>query len=779
MSFIWCTCSLSLNSSISLAANKCVGYNSTYVYCSGKELNEIQLDISSTTHLNLSVNDIERVRADDFSNLTLLIVLDLSCDKISVIDDFCFHGLLQLNALKLTNNKITILNGKTFNGATNIGELYLDSNNLAQIPDLGRLPNLSYLEMSNNYISNVFFSSDYNSMVVLKKLAINYNKIVRIDFQNLHCVSIEILELKQNFADNLALTSRDRFFSFVNLKELHLSGNKFSEQVLQKVIFSLSNVTSLIYLYLNGVINGYSLSNDYFESLFGSRLEYLSLSHSQITTLDDNAFISLIKLIELDLKMSRITTIGKNFLSGLARLQKLNFEGGYVEDHWNIAIHTLPTSLLSLNLCGIRYIQLSSMAFYNLIRMHRLSLCNNSLKSFNSASFFSENNSLIYLNLSLNNSTGNQDDFSLLAGLEVLDLNTNFFGFTNTTKLDKLLKPLNSLRELNLNNNFLIEWRIGTKFPLMRSFSLAYNYIQLFDVSFVTIWQHRVEVDLRGNQFDCDNCSMFWFRNWMDNQGEKVILIGVEEYRCRPDAGKHRGQLYATVSIRELASECESRLSLKYIILFALAIVVIVLAITVLAGFLRKTDYWNNCFSKQRDFPGDLSPLTVGENVIYIAYADEDKDIAMQFKNWIENSDKNMEHINQYNFKAFIETRSELFGKCETEREFDGISSSRSAVIVLSVHYVRDKQRQHELCLIEDQMKHLYNERAYHCIIPIITTMDREIILKLPAKFRDAFSRTNIKWPGEGSKEKTVSEFRATLRHKLENMHAEILTSTK
>ncbi|XP_069057848.1 polycystin-1-like [Pleurodeles waltl] len=86
----------------------CVCSSST-VNCSRVELMEVPTREScppGTVSLDLSHNQLKEVRARDFADFPELLVLDLSFNKIHVIEEGTFHPLRQLQSLKLANNSL-------------------------------------------------------------------------------------------------------------------------------------------------------------------------------------------------------------------------------------------------------------------------------------------------------------------------------------------------------------------------------------------------------------------------------------------------------------------------------------------------------------------------------------------------------------------------------------------------------------------------------------------------------------------------------------------------
>ncbi|KAI4486028.1 hypothetical protein M0804_006517 [Polistes exclamans] len=143
--------------------------------------------ISTITKLNLSHNYIEILKSTIMSTpITNLIVLDVSHNNITFIDDAFLKPFVHLQYLNLSFNKITSISENTF----------------LQLPDL------RILIMSNNFLSLINFNELPTN---LTELNIGYNKIIKLLYEpsQIHVANINFTNISQ-------------------LKHLHLSGNNLS-----------------------------------------------------------------------------------------------------------------------------------------------------------------------------------------------------------------------------------------------------------------------------------------------------------------------------------------------------------------------------------------------------------------------------------------------------------------------------------------------------------------------------------------------------------------------
>ena len=76
--------------------------------------------------LNLSHNRIELIEANSFQNLQKLTILDLSYNRLLSIDNNLFNGLIKLNDLYLVNELNFQLNNKSFDHLESISKIYFN-----------------------------------------------------------------------------------------------------------------------------------------------------------------------------------------------------------------------------------------------------------------------------------------------------------------------------------------------------------------------------------------------------------------------------------------------------------------------------------------------------------------------------------------------------------------------------------------------------------------------------------------------------------------------------
>ncbi|XP_045772075.1 phospholipase A2 inhibitor beta-like [Maniola jurtina] len=185
------------------------------------------------------------------------IAISFKSNKINEINDDAFNNIHRLVYLDVSNNRLSgdVLRSEIFQGPYKDGvykSIALETLNLGnnQIHSLDRYlfqytPNLTRLYLNNNPIEIL----DHVTVLALSS-----------------ATKLEVLDLAKTDIDSIPL---DAFRGLVNLRQIDLSGNKFAT-----VPESLG--------------------------LVGSSLQYLTFNNNPIVELNDDSFIGLTNLVELE-----------------------------------------------------------------------------------------------------------------------------------------------------------------------------------------------------------------------------------------------------------------------------------------------------------------------------------------------------------------------------------------------------------------------------------------------------------------------------------------------
>ncbi|XP_034528997.1 amphoterin-induced protein 2-like [Notolabrus celidotus] len=114
--------------------------------------------------LVLSRNSISQIEVNAFVVTPRLLQLDLSLNQLTVLNTSIFTGLKELRELLLFGNQIIQINPGAFSDLYSLKRLYFSGNRLVDFPfglywEPGGPRNLSFLDLSNNKLSNVSVQS--------------------------------------------------------------------------------------------------------------------------------------------------------------------------------------------------------------------------------------------------------------------------------------------------------------------------------------------------------------------------------------------------------------------------------------------------------------------------------------------------------------------------------------------------------------------------------------------------------------------------------------------
>uniref|UniRef100_A0A6P7FSA8 Leucine-rich repeat-containing protein 59-like n=1 Tax=Diabrotica virgifera virgifera TaxID=50390 RepID=A0A6P7FSA8_DIAVI len=111
--------------------------------------------------VNLSFNKIHNLPEDLSNYAPNIYSLTLSYNQVHVPDDGPLLVSNTLQSLQLNDNGINKLYVSTFEKLPNLRDLFLYSNNLQDLsPIYGKVPNLKYLDVADNYIDHLPSKSD-------------------------------------------------------------------------------------------------------------------------------------------------------------------------------------------------------------------------------------------------------------------------------------------------------------------------------------------------------------------------------------------------------------------------------------------------------------------------------------------------------------------------------------------------------------------------------------------------------------------------------------------
>nr|CAH7754517.1 unnamed protein product [Callosobruchus chinensis] len=417
--------------------------------------------------LNLAFNDFRMLTAESFSGLQTGRII-FSYNLLENIDIFAFKGI-----------------------ETSLEYLDFDHNNFQHVPAaVSQLRSLKYLYLSANRLADIPQAAFTSFCHSLKALSLSGNRLTRVPADALqNCTKISHFNVAHNdiqdieredfsdwgyniksliLANNRITSLKNRIFAELQeLRELSLSFNPL-RQIEADTFLGLDSLESLELSF--GFDRG-EIPFDIFKPL--TRLQWLSVDHNELHSIDDNTFDSLSELRYLNVESNRLNSIPVKLLKPTlhSNLKDVRFSSNHIkviETNTFRHLRDLETILLPYN--QIRHIQKGSFsdlatltklilsnnliesiangAFVNLPNIEKLDLQNNQLSSI-SFGFFVNVSGPLHLNLSRNQINSCNAD-SKVVHMRVLDLRYN-----NFAQVPKCLEYTASLKKLYLDFNII------------------------------------------------------------------------------------------------------------------------------------------------------------------------------------------------------------------------------------------------------------------------------------------------------------------------------------
>ncbi|XP_035705436.1 SLIT and NTRK-like protein 5 isoform X2 [Folsomia candida] len=500
--------------------------------------------------LDLSYNQIDELRPDDFAQAVSLIMVNMSKNEIGVIQGGAFRGMSSLKVVDLSWNRLLRLSSDSFMGLASIEEIDVSNNFLSQIPItsmkilptlkvlrmgsnllqnlegtvLKQLPNLEMVDLSRNRLSEIpkgFFSglsrlrevnlgvnqlrtiptTVFEGLPYLEKVNLMDNNLLTFPaaaLENLHGLNTLILDYNRISALQPSQPS--------NLTELSLAHNLIRE-IPPETFKSFPNMT---YLNLQGnqvaSVEELALPLSLLELNLGSNqlrtiprfqlpnLEILNLKGNQVGALLQHNFVLLGNIRELNLQNNMISSFFSNSFDGLDALLDLDMSGNKLE--------FLPKfgNLLDLEILNFSRNHLKEIgSIENMDALKLLDLSSNQLTNLN-ADIFKNTSSIISLYLQDNKLTSFRGFSGKFDRLKTLDLHNNQISYVYPNSFESF----GNLWNLNMNQNrfslFPTEFLKPCK--QLRYIGLSKNHLKNLNEMNFSNFPFLRELDLSGNAIE-------------------------------------------------------------------------------------------------------------------------------------------------------------------------------------------------------------------------------------------------------------------------------------
>lgn len=398
-------------------------------------------DLTKLIYIDLSDNKIESVPNQVFDHIQNVQTLILRSNKIQFISESAFYGAIKLEFLDLSGNHLPAMPRAFCDFLYRIGYIDLSSNLLTNfnMNDMNNCDTTEVLDIANNNIKRIKGSLSQRSDLKIFNASGNGLKSISDGFLR-NATSVERIDLSLN---NLRSFSLAVFTKLGKLKQLDLQGNKFTDTADILTIFN--NTKQLVSLNLNSNNIG-NIINGTFQALTDLRI--LNLSRNNISVTHADTFKGLGSLKALFLHHNNIDEINNTTLMHLSSLKTLDLSHNMLHSlddvkipmsltHVNLeqnVFSTFPssfgnTNVTSLNLKSNVIDDMSGIRNTDLNNLEFLDLSFNQLNSFANVSFVNMT-SLADLNLSFNDISGilSSEIFEGTENLTVLNLQKNYIG---------------------------------------------------------------------------------------------------------------------------------------------------------------------------------------------------------------------------------------------------------------------------------------------------------------------------------------------------------------
>uniref|UniRef100_H3AP38 Toll like receptor 6 n=1 Tax=Latimeria chalumnae TaxID=7897 RepID=H3AP38_LATCH len=759
--------------------------NEYVVNDSSKKLSEVPQNLPTQTKiLDLSINNISHIQADDFNYLLQLQKLNLSFNLIQEIGSDVFGANKELESIDLSNNKL-------YNGSCGF---------------LVHLLALKYLDISYNKFKTITLGSEFKSLFHMEYLGLSTKEIHKSDLQGISHLELELLFLELSNLSVYELGS----LQILNTKKLHIvlpeTGNALSSLVLDaynaSYVLELTNVSSGDCLNAVSQISKSSkvtsltlsdvkihwvefvlrvVSNIWHSSVESCQIYNLEIIGKSVPYAHFNYTNTLMKA--LILKTARIDAFYFNQNDVYILFANLLIENLTIYDA-NMLFMLCPSHRSKFRYLDFSKNQLPDDIFQkctNFSALEILILRDNKLKQLYKVSLMTSNmsslrqldisrNSLVYdsgscnwsdtlkkLNLSSNKLTDSV--FKCLPRkVEVLDLQNN-----KLRSVPSELVSFEALKELNLGHNRFVDIPDCTSFRNLEALFVDANSIHVPSSNVTHNCQNLKAMRAGDNPFTC-TCSL---RDFISLTGRSDIrMIGwPESYVCRyPDT--LAGTLLKDFHLSEIS--CSTPLLLLTILAPMLALVALI-SVTChyfdLPWYLKMIWQWTR--TKQRMLNTNSQELP--ESVVYHAFVSYSQhDSAWVKEHLIPNLEKGDSTL-----RLCQHERNFIPGKSIIENIINCIEKSYKSIFVLSPNFIQSEWCHYELYFAHHK---LFSENSNNLILILLEPIPQYLIPDKYYKLKSLMAkRTYLEWPKDKNKNPLFwANLRAAIKFNLQDVNKKI-----
>ena len=294
------------------------------VQCVNRSLVEIPTSLPASIHtLNVSHNQITEVTAEHLGHLSVVEVISLQNNMLSVVSNDAFVNCTSLHSLYLDHNALSSM---SFISKSHVQDLHISFNRITTLDVGDAILPLTKLDLSFNSLQQ-FDSSSLSSLQNVRLLNLSHNLIktlVFVDASVLALSSVSHFDVASNRLDTVRLCDKCYLYSLqylnVSNNRLHKVDSSWCELFPNLTLLiashnpigsiapgTFSHCLSLRILHLNNILI-HCIVRGMFKGL--AHLRTLKLDHNKhLVSLPKRSFSDLSELRELDLSDCSLTTL--------------------------------------------------------------------------------------------------------------------------------------------------------------------------------------------------------------------------------------------------------------------------------------------------------------------------------------------------------------------------------------------------------------------------------------------------------------------------------------